>query len=125
MGGGKMTEETLLSDVHRDFICQKLALFVPHREIASEMLEQYPELQVSEDELITRIKYYSANKKAAKWQERIAIYRGIFNYNLRENFSIANRFTRVRKLEKIMSEALKPRLSRVITYQDGEDKKIG
>ena len=111
-----------LSATHKDFICQKLAQFIPHRDIASIMRERYPELDLDEKELVIRIKYYASNRKAAKWRKRVEMYRNILNSNLRNRFALANRFERLRQLEKIVSEALKPQLCRMYWYPDGRDE---
>ena len=75
-----------LTIAQKDFICRKLAQFVPHRRIASTMRERYPEIDLDENELGMRIKYYASGKKAAKWRKRIEMYRNILNSNLRNRF---------------------------------------
>ena len=116
-----MSKQTLTT-AQKDFICQKLAQFVSHRDIASIMRGRYPELGLDEEELVMRIKYYASNKKAGKWRKRVEMYRNILNSNFRNRFALANRFERLRRLEKIVSEALKPQLCRMFWYPDGRDE---
>ena len=116
-----MSDKTL-NNTQKHFICKKLAKFNPHRKIAQDMLKEFPKLQLNEEQLLVRVKYYAFHKKAAKWRDRIEIYRFILNYKLDERFALTNRFERLRQLEKILSEAMTPRLQRIVSWEDGVDK---
>ena len=110
-----------LNDDHKDFICRKLAQFIPHKQIAADILERYPEIELTPEELIHRIKYYSASPKAGKWQQRIQLYRDMLNSELTKHFAHTHTFKRMRALEKILEESLKPGLQKVLWYPDGRD----
>jgi hypothetical protein len=114
-------KETLTHE-QKDFICRKLAQFIPHKRIAEEMLTRFPEIELTPDELIYRIKYYSANPKAAKWQQRVQIYRDILNTQLTKHFAHTHTFKRMRVLERILEQSLKPSLQKVLWYPDGRDE---
>jgi hypothetical protein len=86
------------------------------------MLGRFPEIELTLDELIYRIKYYSASPKAAKWQQRIQIYRDMLNTELTKHFAHTHTFKRMRVLEKILDESLKPGLQKVLWYPDGRDE---
>lgn len=114
-------KETLTHE-QKDQICRKLAQFIPHKQIADQMLARFPEIELTSDELIYRIRYYSASPKAAKWQQRIQIYRNMLNTELTEHFAHTHTFKRMRVLEKILEESLKPGLQKVLWYPDGRDE---
>ena len=111
-----------LNKSQKDFICKKLAQFVPHRQIAQAMLKRFPDLKIDENELMTRIKYYASSNTAPKWRARIKMYRNILNSDLEDRFALANPFIRLRYLEKIITESLKPQIAYVVSYPDGRDK---
>ncbi len=99
-------EKQELTDEQKDFICRRLAQFISHRKIAEAVRAEWPELEISDTDLVTRIKYYSTHKNAAKWQARIRIYRNLLNTDLQQRFALTNRFKRLRLLEKIVEQAL-------------------
>ncbi len=115
-------EKQELTDEQKDFICRRLAQFIPHRKIAEALRAEWPELEISNAELIMRIKYYSSGKKAAKWQARIRIYRNLLNTDLQQRFALTNRFKRLRLLEKIVEQAMQPHLTNVHWYPDERDE---
>ena len=114
--------EVKLTTEQNDFICHKLALFITHRRIAQAIFAKYPELKLNEDELIRKIRYLATHKNAVKWQQRTSMYREVFNTNLKNRFTLTNPFARLRKLEKIVKESLKPHLSHVVYYPNDRGK---
>lgn len=112
----------IFSDNQKDFICRKLAQFIPHRQIAAALRERYPELELTPEELLYRVKYYSASPKAKKWQQRIDLYRSMLETNLKKEFALSHRFKRLRLLEKIVDQAAKPRLAAVFATPAERDE---
>ncbi len=115
-------EKQELNDKQKNLICKLLAQFIPHRKIAAVLREKWPELEVPKKDIIDRIKYYSSSKTAAKWQERIRMYRNMLNCDLQNRFALTNRFKRLRLLEKIVEQAMQPHLTSVHWYPDERDE---
>jgi hypothetical protein len=101
---------------HKDFICKQLALFKPHRDVALELLKKYPGIPLSVDELVTRVEYYASTKRTHKWRNRIIQYRRMMEYEFPNRFRLANKHQRMMELERIFSDAMTPKLRRVIWF---------
>jgi len=88
---------------HKDFICKQLALFKTHRQIARQLLKEFPEIPLSLDEALTRVRYYSANNRTYKWRNRINEYRRMMDHDFANRFRLANKHQRMMELERILA----------------------
>jgi len=101
---------------HKDFICKQLALFKTHRQVAEELLKQFPELPLSLDEAISRVHYYATYRRSPKWLNRIIQYRRMMEYEFPNRFRLANKHQRMMELERIFAQAMAPKLRRVVWF---------
>lgn len=101
---------------HKDFICKQLALFKTHRQVARELLKEFPEIVLSLDEAATRVKYYACDNKVFKWRNRIREYRRMMEFDFANRFRLANEHQRMMELERIFAAAMTPKLRRVIWF---------
>jgi len=113
--------KTKLTEQQKDYICRQLAQFIPHKQIAKTVLARFPEIELSPEEMLRRVKYYSADPDAHQWQQRVEVYRAMLNSELKKHFGLTHSFKRLRVLEKILYESLKPNLHRVLWYPDERD----
>ena len=109
-------EQFRLRFKHKDFICKQLALFKPHRQVARALLKQFPRIPLSLDEAVTRVHYYAANNRTYKWRNRINEYRRMMEHDFGNRFRLANKHQRMMVLERILADAMTPRLRRVIWF---------
>ena len=100
----------------KDFICKQLALFKTHRQVAQELLKQFPQIPLSLDEAISRVHYYSACRRSLKWLNRIIQYRRMMEYEFPNRFRLANKHQRMMELERIFADAMTPKLRRVVWF---------
>jgi hypothetical protein len=111
----------VLNIEQKDYICRQLAQFVPHKAIATKLLECFPEIKMERAELLAKIKYFSSHPNAKQWQERTEIYRSMLNAQLKKQFAFAHKFKRMRLLEKIIEQASTPRLAAVLSRPEERD----
>jgi hypothetical protein len=102
---------------HKDFICKQLALFKPHRQIAEELLCQFPEILLSLDQLLSRVQYYSTCRwRTERWFNRTRQYRRMLEYDAPNRFRLVNKHQRLMELERIFDEAMTPKLRRIVWF---------
>ncbi len=102
---------------HKDFICKQLALFKPHRQVAEELLLQFPEILLSLDELLSRVQYYSTcRRRTERWYNRTRQYRRMLEYDAPNRFRLVNKHQRLMELERIFNEAMTPKLRRIVWF---------
>jgi len=106
----------LLKFKHKDFICKQLALFMTHRQVAEELLKNFPEIPLSLDEATSRVQYYSTHRRSPKWLNRIIQYRRMMEYEFPNRFRLANKHQRMMELERIFAQAMAPKLRRVLWF---------
>jgi len=102
---------------HKDFICKQLALFKPHRQVAEELLSQFPEILLSLDQLVSRVQYYSTcRRRTERWYNRTRQYRRMLEYDAPNRFRLVNKHQRLMELERIFNEAMTPKLRRIVWF---------
>ncbi|MDP2896505.1 MAG: hypothetical protein Q8Q12_08080 [bacterium] len=102
---------------HKDFICKQLALFKPHRQVAEELLSQFPEIPLSLDQLVSRVQYYSTcRRRTERWFNRTRHYRRMLEYDAPNRFRLVNKHQRLMELERIFDEAMTPKLRRIVWF---------
>jgi hypothetical protein len=102
---------------HKDFICKQLALFKSHRQAAEELLQQFPEIPLSLDEVVSRVQYYSSSRRRTEsWVNRIRQYRSMLECDFPNRYRLVNKHQRMLELERIFNEAMTPKLRRIVWF---------
>ncbi len=110
------SERRELTFEQKDFICKHIAAFKTYKEVASLFLEEFPDSCLTFEQVLKRIKYYACDNRTLKWRLRIHAYRDQLNHDLANRFPLANKYERLRRLEAMFHEALRPRLKRLFWY---------
>jgi len=108
---------------HKDFICKQLALFKTHRQAAQELLKEFPEIPLSLDDAFIRVKYYACDNRNTKWRNRIHQYRCMLEHDFPHRYRFANKHQRIMELERILNDAMTPKLRRVIWFPVSKNRK--
>ena len=101
---------------HKDFICKQLALFKTHPQVARALLKQFPEIPLSLQKAMTRVKYYACDNRTYKWRNRINEYRRMMERDFRNRFRLTNKHQRIMELERIFADAMTRKLRRIIWF---------
>ena len=105
-----------LTDEQADFICRKIAAFCHYRGIACMFLSEFPDSQFTGEQIFNKIRYMASAAKKDKWRKKIEEYRSEIESEPLTRFAVGNRFERMKTYQRLLDDALEPRIRRILWY---------
>ncbi len=105
-----------LTDEQADFICRKIAAFCHYRGIACMFLTEFPDTPLTGQQIFNKVRYMAAAAKNDKWRKKIEEYRTEIESEPLTRFAVGNRFERMKTYQRLLDDALEPRIRRILWY---------